>query len=67
RRSGREWEITPAPEVDPLDVVVCSDDDALQTARADLQSLAVPLLTSPPLRIRLARHRNNAQPPPRGR
>ncbi len=57
RRSGCEWEITPATEVDPLDVVICSDDDALQTARADLQSLAVSLLTSPPLRIRLARHR----------
>lgn len=56
RRAGYEWEITPTPDVDPLDVVVCSDDDALQTARADLQSLAVPLLTSPPLRIRLARH-----------
>ncbi|MGH3800901.1 MAG: hypothetical protein ACRDTD_12325, partial [Pseudonocardiaceae bacterium] len=57
RRAACEWEITPAPDVDPLDVVVCSDDDALQTARADLQSLAVPLVTSPPLRIRLARHR----------
>ncbi|MGH3670151.1 MAG: hypothetical protein ACRDSH_05885, partial [Pseudonocardiaceae bacterium] len=56
-RDGRcEWEITPAPDVDPLDVVVCPDDDALQTARADLQSLSVPLVTSPPLRIRLARH-----------
>jgi NRPS condensation-like uncharacterized protein len=57
RRAGYEWEITPAPDVDPLDVVACSDDDALQTVRADLQSLAVPLVTSPPLRIRLARHR----------
>lgn len=58
RRAGYEWEITPAPDVDPLDVVVCSDDDALQAVRADLQSLAVPLATSPPLRIRLARHRS---------
>lgn len=56
RGARYEWEITPAPDVDPLDVVVCSDDDALRTARADLQSLAVPLVTSPPLRIRLARH-----------
>jgi NRPS condensation-like uncharacterized protein len=56
RRADYEWEITPAPDVDPLDVVVCSDDNALQTVRADLQSLAVPLVTSPPLRIRLARH-----------
>ncbi|MGH3365603.1 MAG: condensation domain-containing protein [Nocardioidaceae bacterium] len=58
QRAGYEWEITPAPDVDPLDVVVCSDDDALQAVRAGLQSLAVPLVTSPPLRIRLARHRN---------
>lgn len=57
RWADYEWEITPTPDVDPLDVVVCSDDDALQAARAELQSLAVPLVTSPPLRIRLARHR----------
>jgi NRPS condensation-like uncharacterized protein len=58
RRAGYEWEIPPAPDVDPLDVVLCSDDDALQAVRADLQSLAVPLATSPPLRIRLAHHRS---------
>jgi NRPS condensation-like uncharacterized protein len=57
RRANYEWEITPAPDVDPLDIVVCPDDEALQAVRADLQSLAVPLVTSPPLRIRLARHR----------
>jgi NRPS condensation-like uncharacterized protein len=57
RRADYEWEITPAPDMDALDVVVCRDDDALQAVRADLQSLAVPLVTSPPLRIRLARHR----------
>ncbi|MDQ3763652.1 MAG: condensation domain-containing protein [Actinomycetota bacterium] len=57
QRADYEWEITSAPDVDPLDVVVCSDDDVLQAARTDLQSLAVPLVTSPPLRIRLARHR----------
>lgn len=57
RGADHEWEITPAPDVDPLDVVVCSDDNALQAVRANLQSLAVPLVTSPPLRIRLARHR----------
>lgn len=49
-------QITPAPDVNPLDGIACPDDNALQTARADLQSLAVPLLRSPPLRIRLARH-----------
>jgi NRPS condensation-like uncharacterized protein len=53
-----EWEITPESDVDPLDVVVCSDDDALRGARAELQSLTVPLVMSPPLRIRLARHRD---------
>ena len=58
RRGRGAWEITPRPDVDPLDVVVCSDDDALQDGRARMQSLAVPLVTSPPLRIRLARHRN---------
>ena len=57
RRADYEWEITPIPDVDPLDVVMCPDDDALQAVRDDLQSLAVPLVTSPPLRIRLARHR----------
>jgi NRPS condensation-like uncharacterized protein len=57
-RARCEWEITATPDVDPLEVVRCSDDDALQTARADLQSLSVPLLASPPLRIRLAHHRN---------
>ncbi|MDQ4011556.1 MAG: hypothetical protein M3228_12885 [Actinomycetota bacterium] len=56
RRADYEWETTPTPDVDPLDVVVCSDDNALQAVRVDLQSLAVPLVTSPPLRIRLARH-----------
>jgi NRPS condensation-like uncharacterized protein len=53
-----EWEITAEPDVDPLDVVVCSDDDALRAARAELQSLTVPLVMSPPLRLRLARHRD---------
>ncbi|MGH4009095.1 MAG: hypothetical protein ACRDTH_13235 [Pseudonocardiaceae bacterium] len=38
--------------------MVFPDDDALQAVRADLESLAVPLVTSPPLRIRLARHRD---------
>ena len=58
-RSDRvEWEIISEPDVDALDVVVCSDDDALRAARAELQSLTVPLVMSPPLRIRLARHRD---------
>ena len=56
RGPGVEWEITPAPDVDPVDIVVSGDDDALHAARAELQSLAVPLHVSPPLRVRLARH-----------
>ncbi|MDP8974776.1 MAG: hypothetical protein M3N28_00085 [Actinomycetota bacterium] len=50
------WEITPGAEVDPLRVVDCPDDTALARARAMLQSLAVPLAESPPLRVRLAHH-----------
>lgn len=58
-RSGEhqyEWEIPPEAEVDPLRVVECPDDDALDEVRADLQSRGVPLAESPPLRVRLARH-----------
>lgn len=51
-----EWEITPGPDLDPLQVVHCPDDIALGAARAGLQSISVPLAESPPLRIRLAHH-----------
>lgn len=51
-----EWEIPEAPDIDPLRVVDCRDDAALDAARSELQSLAVPLAESPPLRMRLARH-----------
>ncbi|MDQ3765115.1 MAG: condensation domain-containing protein [Actinomycetota bacterium] len=50
------WEITPEPNLDPLRVIECPDDDALALARADLYSLSVPLAESPPLRVRLVRH-----------
>ncbi len=58
RRTDRQyvWEIGPEPELDPVRVVQCPDDDALALARAELQSVAVPLAESPPLRVRLARH-----------
>lgn len=58
RRSYRQdrWEIGHDLDVDPLRVVECADDDALAAARADLQSRAVPLGESPPLRARLVRH-----------
>ncbi len=51
-----QWEIAPLADHDPLRVVDCMDDDALAAARAELQSLAVPLAEAPPLRARLARH-----------
>ncbi|MGI9023092.1 MAG: hypothetical protein ACR2HV_07670 [Acidimicrobiales bacterium] len=51
-----QWEILPEPEHDPLRVVDCADDSELDAARAELQSLAVPLAEAPPLRARLARH-----------
>lgn len=58
RRShhGDDWEIPAALDIDPLRIVECADDAALDAARAELQSLAVPLAESPPLRLRLARH-----------
>lgn len=57
RRSERNycWEITPEPDLDPLRVVECPDDDALAVARAELQSHSVSLAQSPPLRVLLAR------------
>lgn len=51
-----EWEIPSEVDVDPLRVIECPDDAALEAARADLQSLGVPLGESPPLRGRLARN-----------
>ena len=51
-----QWEITTVPDLDPLLVVDCPDDDALVAARADLQSISIPLVESPPLRVRLAHH-----------
>ncbi len=50
------WEITKVPDLDPLLVVHCPDDDALAAARADLQSISIPLVESPPLRIRLVHY-----------
>jgi NRPS condensation-like uncharacterized protein len=50
------WEIPSTVDLDPLRVVDCADDVVLATTRAELQSLAVPLAESPPLRMRLARH-----------
>ena len=41
---------------DPLDVVDCHDDGAIDEARARLQSMAVPVTQRPPLHVCLARH-----------
>jgi NRPS condensation-like uncharacterized protein len=43
-------------ERDPLEVVDCADDDALDAARARLQSMAVAVSANPPLHAYLARH-----------
>ncbi|MFN2390000.1 MAG: hypothetical protein ABR575_10410 [Actinomycetota bacterium] len=50
------WEIDPELDLDPLRVVDCPDDDALDRARGALYGMSVPLTESPPLRVRLARH-----------
>ncbi|MEA2274355.1 MAG: hypothetical protein QOI98_3063, partial [Solirubrobacteraceae bacterium] len=47
---------TDALQRDPLDVVDCHDDEALETARARLQSLVVAVGARPPLHVYLARH-----------
>jgi NRPS condensation-like uncharacterized protein len=43
-------------ERDPLEVVDCHDDDALDAARARLQGMAVAVYERPPLHAYLARH-----------
>ena len=48
-----EWQIEPVPDLDPLTVVVCPDEHAVDAVRAELQSLSVPLVEAPPLRLRL--------------
>lgn len=56
RRHRDRWEIPPVPDLDPLRVVDCLDDADLGAVRARLQSMAVPLAESPPLRAVLAHH-----------
>lgn len=52
-----EWHIPQEPDLDPLRVVDCQGDDKmLACARAELESLSVPLAESPPLRVCLAHH-----------
>jgi NRPS condensation-like uncharacterized protein len=49
------WVITHDAALDPLRVVDCPDDEALEAIRAELQGISVPLTESPPLRAVLAR------------
>ena len=55
-RHRDSWEIPPVPDLDPLRAIDCPDDAALDAARSRLQSMAVPLVESPPLRVVLAHH-----------
>lgn len=52
------WEITAQVDLDPLRILDCPDDQALNTARTELQSRPVSLAESPPLRMWLARNPN---------
>ncbi len=56
RRRRLMWEVPLEPDLDPVRVLDCPDDGSLAQARARLQSLALPLAASPPLRVWLARH-----------
>lgn len=57
RRTDRTWtwEVDEAPELDPLTAVDCPAEPQLSALRDRLQSLSVPLVESPPWRLRLAR------------
>lgn len=56
RRRRLLWEIPLDPDIDAVRVLACPDDASLAHARTRLQSLVLPLGTSPPLRLWLARH-----------
>ncbi|HWC11745.1 MAG TPA: hypothetical protein VG455_11025 [Acidimicrobiales bacterium] len=49
------WEVPAGADVEPLSTVEWDDEDTLNKARAEFYSLPVPLVESPPLRLRLAR------------
>ncbi len=51
-----EWEITEGLDLDPVRVVAAGDDEAVHTARAELQSRCVSLAESPPFRVCLVHH-----------
>jgi NRPS condensation-like uncharacterized protein len=53
---GYLWEVTPSLDVDPVGVIDCAGDAELAEVRDASQSFAVPLVESPPLRVRLIHH-----------
>src|SRR3989449_2896395 len=55
-QTGFTWEITEDAQVDALSIIDCPDDAALARVRSDLYGRPVPLMTSPPLRVRLTHH-----------
>lgn len=55
RHRQYQWEITPEPDLDPLRLLDCPDEESLATARSELLNRSVPLTESPPLRVWWAR------------
>lgn len=53
---GYHWEVTGTLDLDPVRVVDCAGDAALGRERDAAQSLGVPLVELPPLRVRLIHH-----------
>ncbi len=48
-----EWQIEPVADLDPVRAVPCPDERTVDAVRAELESLCVPLVEAPPLRLRL--------------
>src|SRR5207302_1220809 len=48
------WEISPHTDIDPLRIANCSGDRELADIRSRFESLRVPLIESPPVRVCLA-------------
>jgi NRPS condensation-like uncharacterized protein len=57
RRSDRTWwwEIADDLDLDPVRVVTCLDEPALEAVRSELYSRQIPLVEAPPFRLVLAR------------
>ncbi len=54
-RRGYTWECPPRPDTDPVLCTTWADDEGLARERASFLATALPLGTSPPLRLLLAR------------